>query len=63
MNNVCQYLNLTYKLDWYKYLDRESTDVSSIFGVLSIVNYFKHLLGNFKNILYILDTFYILNLK
>ena len=63
MNNVCQYLNLTYKLDWYKYLDRESTDVSNIFGVLSIVKYFKHLLGNFKNILYILDTFYILNLK
>ena len=59
MNNVCQYLNLTYKLDWYKYLDRESTDVSSIFGVLStILNIYLEIL-----ILYILDTFYILNLK
>ena len=43
-----KYLILTYKLGWCEYLDRESIDVSSIFGVLSIVNYFKHLLfGNF----------------
>ena len=29
-------LNLTYKLVWFEYLDRESIDISSIFGVLSI---------------------------
>ena len=32
-----KYLNLTYKFVWLEYLDRKSIDISSIFGVLSIV--------------------------
>ena len=33
---MSKYLNLTYKLAWFEYLDRESIDISSIFDVLSI---------------------------
>ena len=33
---MLKYLNLTYKLVWFEYFDRESIDSSSIFGVLSI---------------------------
>ena len=33
---MSKYLNFTYRLVWYEYLDKNN-DISSIFGVLSIV--------------------------
>ena len=33
---MLKYLNLTNKLVWFQYFDRESIDISSILGVLSI---------------------------
>ena len=41
---MSKYLNLTYELVWFEFLDRESIDISSIFDVLSIFSYFIHLL-------------------
>ena len=34
---MSKYLNLTYKLVWFEYLDRESIDILSFFGFLSIL--------------------------
>ena len=34
---MSEYLNLTYKLVWFQYYDRESIDILSIFGVLSVL--------------------------
>ena len=33
---MSEYLNLTYKLIWFEYFDRESIDISSIFDILNI---------------------------
>ena len=33
---MLEYLNLTYKLVWFEYFDRESVDILNIFGVLRI---------------------------
>ena len=33
---MSKYLQLTYKLVWFEYFGRESIDISSVFGVLSI---------------------------
>ena len=33
---MSEYLNLTYKLVWFEYFDRESVDISSIISFLSI---------------------------
>ena len=64
---MLKYLNLICKLVWFQYFDRESIDISSNFGVLSILaildiyfslfvyifKYFRQL----KSILYTLDVF------
>ena len=34
---MLEYINLTYKLVCFKYLDRESINILNIFGVLSIL--------------------------
>ena len=33
---MLKYINLTYKLIWFKYLNRQSVNISSGFSVLSI---------------------------
>ena len=33
---MSKYVKLTYKLVWFEYFNRESIDISSSFGVLSI---------------------------
>ena len=38
---MSEYLNLTYKLVWFEYFDRESVDILNIFGVLKIFQLFQ----------------------
>ena len=53
---MSKYLNLTYKLVWFKYLNRESIYILSIFGVLIIFQLFRHLLLTICIFLSILDN-------